>query len=162
MHTNLGLLVNDNNAYESLLEHFDLVYLKGNHEFREDSGCRCIGSNVTLQCKVVGNSGWITWTGSALDCSYSGNEITFSFPDSFLGGRATKTCNSGEIIGQTLPVKNNNVYLSQLNVILSSYLIGRTVRCVYYVNATDHVLIGAVNLSSTTGIFHGAINKMML
>ena len=99
-----------------------------------------------------------------MNCSHLGNEINFSLPDSFLFRVLVELkCATGndEIVGLTLPVEDNNVYLSQLNVILSSYLIGRTVRCVYYVDATDH-LIGAVNLSSTTGIFHGAINKLML
>ena len=124
--------------------------LNGNHEFWEDSGCRCIGSNVMVQCKVVGNSGGITWTGSALDCSYSG-KLPFCFLTVFkVVYSGSKTCNNGEIVGQSLPVEDNNVYPSQLNVILSSHLIDRMIKCVYVVH-THREIIGVVNQTSITG-----------
>ena len=100
----------------------------------------------------MGSTGWITWNGPAFNCSRSGNEITFPFPDNFQNGARTKMCNKGNIVGQTLPVEGNNVYASLLNVTLTPPLIGRTVKCIH-VNATDHEeIIGEASLHSTTGI----------
>ena len=132
--------------------HCCLLNAIGSHEFHTTSGCSCRGYSVTFRCKVVGDAGWITWNGSAFNCSFQGNETSFPFPDSFRNGdRLNRTCNKGDIVGQTLPVNERNVYASQLTVTLTPLLIGREVKCVH-VNASDHEeTIGRRSLLLTTG-----------
>ena len=65
------------------------------------------------------------WRGSAFNCDSKGNEI-------FLLNHSHKgTCNGGMITGRVIRRENDN-YTSQLNVILSSELIGRVIECASY------------------------------
>ena len=136
------------------------VSLIGNHEeFQIVSGCNCQGYTVTFQCNAVGNAGWTKWNGSAFNCTNLGNEIIFLHPDGFQSGGTNKTCNGGGIVGQTLPLEDNNIYPSRLNVTLTPYLIGMTVKCVYEDGANHEGIIGVISLYPTTGIFHVMIKK---
>ena len=55
-------------------------------------------------------------------------------------------CNNGSIIGRIIGIENG-VYISQLNVTLTSDIVGRSIECAYD-NSTIHK-IGSLNL--TTG-----------
>ena len=92
--------------------------------YRYDHTCNCIGDTLTfeLECTVMTGKGTI-WRGSAFDCDSSGNEIILL--NSSVGD---ETCNSGNITGRVIERERNN-YTSQLNVIYSTDLIGRTIEC---------------------------------
>ena len=63
------------------------------------------------------------WRGSAFNCASTGNEINL-----FNSSVGDQTCNSGMITGQVIKHERNN-YISQLNVVFSTDLIGRTIEC---------------------------------
>jgi hypothetical protein len=85
--------------------------------------CTCIGDILTFECTVM--NGLLTiWRGSAFNCASSGNEI--SLLNSSVGD---VTCNNEMITGRVIKHERNN-YTSQLNIILSSDLIGKIIECV--------------------------------
>ena len=88
----------------------------------ESNDCSCIGDTLTFECTVMSGSATI-WRGSAFNCASSDNEIQL------LNNTAgNETCNYGMITGRVIRRQDNN-YTTQLNVILSSNLIGKTVEC---------------------------------
>ena len=88
----------------------------------ESNICNCIGDTLTFECTVMTGRGTI-WRGSAFNCASTGNEIILL--NSSVG---VQTCNSGIITGQVIKHQRNN-YTSQLNVVFSSDLIGRSIEC---------------------------------
>ena len=105
---------------------------------------------VTYECTVTGDhEGFTVWMGDFFHCS-SGNNVmilrhrpigegeTFRFTD--------RICNNGSIVGRIIRVENG-VFISQLNVTLTSDIIGRSIECAYD-NGMIHK-IGSLNL--TTG-----------
>ena len=63
------------------------------------------------------------WTGTALNCI--GNEITL-IHSRFLS--AAGECNNGAIVARGVSVQNN-LYTSQLNVIITPDIAGKTIMC---------------------------------
>ena len=93
------------------------------------SHCICPGYPLLAECTVFGRSvGSTVWRGSAFDCSVAGNEIVLPH-DRFTSGEAV--CNNGFIVGRGIEVVNNSYYTSQLYVMISSSLIGKTIECVH-------------------------------
>ena len=83
-------------------------------------------SVTTFKCQVTGGMGTSTvWTGTAFKCASTRNAIVFLYNrlDS-----VNKTCNDGGIVGKITEVHGNN-YTSQVMIILSPFLIGKTVEC---------------------------------
>ena len=79
------------------------------------------------------------WRGSAFNCNSSDNEIFLH--DSGHGNRLEKSitsCNNGAIVGQIVEIENGS-YASQLDVTISSDVIGKSVECAFQ-NSTDEVL----------------------
>ena len=88
----------------------------------ESNTCNCIGDTLTFECTIMTGRGTI-WRGSAFNCDSSGNEIIL-----LNSSDDDETCNGGMITGQVIRREGNN-YTSQLNVVFSSDLIGRTIEC---------------------------------
>ena len=100
------------------------------------SNCSCLGDTLTFECTVMGELGTV-WSGSAFNCANSENEI-FLLKNSLGLPNNIKTCNNGAISGQVTR-SEDGFYISQLSVIISPNLIGKTINC------TDHDKLGAVS-----------------
>ena len=81
---------------------------------------------MTYECTVKGGTdGATVWRGSAFNCS--GNDIGIVHdPDVSDSG----SCNNGALVAQKL-MATDGFYTSQLNVTISSDIIGRSVECAY-------------------------------
>ena len=111
------------------------------------NSCACPGDIVIYECTVFGDPGGITiWMGDFFHCS-SGNQA-IEFVHNHFQGEATKyrTCNNGSIAGRIVRAENNS-FTSQLNIILTPDIAGRSIKCAYD-NGTIH-RVGSLNL--TTG-----------
>ena len=109
----------------------------------------CIQScnTVTYECIVFGDQGGFTvWTGDFfVDCPNNKREMILQHEVSdseFIDQK----CNNESIVGRIVRIENG-VYISQLNVTLTSDIVGRSIECAYD-NGTIHK-IGSLNL--TTG-----------
>lgn len=116
-------------------------------QFTSFSDCTCPQHIMTYNCKVAGN-GFTVWRGSAFDCVLSGNEIILSH--SSFGPGAIRTCNDGHIVGRSLSMINNT-FTSQLDVNVTSQLIGKSVECLYETGSSPATIIGSDVLSIITG-----------
>ena len=107
---------------------------RDNHE---SIACNRIGDTLTFECTA--KNGLLTiWRGSAFNCASNNNEIVLI--NSSIGDQ---TCNNEMITGQVTRHEGNN-YISQLNVILTSDLIGQIIECASYNGS--HIMA----ISSTT------------
>ena len=116
------------------------------------NNCLCPGDVVTYECTVVGDYGGITiWMGDFFRCLANSrvielvhNQLITNRPE----GEAfnARTCNDGNIVGRIVRVENGR-YISQLNVTLTSDIVGKSIECAYD-NGTVY-RIGSLNL--TTG-----------
>ena len=97
----------------------------------ESNTCNCVGDTLTFEYTVMAGKGTI-WRGSAFDCYSTGNEITL-----LNSSVCDETCNDGMITGWVNIKHERNNYTSQLNVILSSDLIGKSSNMLV---KTDHTL----------------------
>ena len=88
----------------------------------ESNTCNCVGDTLTFECTVMTGRGTI-WRGNAFNCASTGNEINL-----FNSSVGDQTCNSGIITGRVIK-HERNTYTSQLDVVFSSDLIGRTIEC---------------------------------
>ena len=111
-----------------------IISLVNGHLKVIDTGeCPCPGNNLTLQCSSANEStvGSIAWSGSAFNCTNAENEITFLH-----GRNITGTCNNDAIVGWSLST-SNEIFISMLNVLINSALIGESIIC-YYENGTKN------------------------
>ena len=100
----------------------------------------------------MGGSGTV-WKGTAFNCVERNNEILLIHRRFGLDG-AFGTCNNGTIIAQGIGVENDS-YTSQLSIIVSSDVIGKSIECVYddYVNTTVTVTVaGSYTIPPITGM----------
>ena len=98
----------------------------------ESNDCSCVGDTLTFECTVMSGLGTI-WRGSAFNCDSNGNEIFL------LNHSNEETCNGGMITGRVIRCENDS-YTSQLNVILSSDLIGRVIECASYSGSQNLII----------------------
>ena len=113
--------------------------------------------NLTFQCSTVG-SGNTLWRGSAFSCSQNGDEILL-LHSQFIGDRDdAEQC--GNITARGLRVEDG-VYVSQLTIPFSSYVIGHTVECVHD-DSVEPVVIGNSTISFTTGKNRMDIHRLIL
>ena len=110
------------------------------------NSCTCEGYVQIYECRVTGYGATI-WKGTALDCHSSTNEIVILPSDSV---NRSITCNNGEIVGR-LVRRENNSYVSQLSVSVSSEVIGGSIGC-YHEVGVDALEIGTLRLATTTGM----------
>jgi hypothetical protein len=121
--------------------------------FSVEENCLCREAtvhNLTYECTTVG-PGTTLWRGTAFNCSAFGNEIAlrhtrFTTPD----GAYNQSCNNGNITGHSLRVEGEH-YTSQIHVMFTPDLLGRTIECIYD-NLTSYELIGNSTIAITTGI----------
>ena len=106
--------------------HFNLTY---NNE------SICLGYHIILECSVFEN-GTIVFTGSALNCPATNNEIVLT-----AGRNSSKSCNGGLIFGYNKPrIGDNRLHNTLLNVTLTSDIIGHTITCSYDNGTTQEVI----------------------
>ena len=111
------------------------------------SSCTYPGYIITYECTVTGEHfGATVWGGSAF--SYQGlNDETILlhclFPESALGN-----CNSSSIAGYSVRIDNGLYFISQLNVTVSSDMIGKSIMC-FYDNNSELDLVGTLNITLT-------------
>ena len=111
--------------------------------------CACLGDTLTYSCTVLGSAGGATvWSGTAFDCPT--NEITLLHSVFKSGHRVYGVCNNGAIVAQRLGVENS-YYTSQLNVRLTSDVVGKTVTCINVLNLTSDVVQFTTTIENTTG-----------
>ena len=75
-------------------------------------------------------------------------EITLFHSDFGIPGAARAVCNNGAVVGYNIGVENN-CYTSNLDILVSSGLNGRTVECIMDDGVTN-MLIDTATLSITT------------
>ena len=107
--------------------------------------CICEGYVQIYECRATGYGATI-WRGTALDCHSTFNEIIILPSDSF---NRSKTCNNGAIVGRLVRHENNS-YVSQLSVYVSSDIFSRNISCYQEVGA-DTIKIGTLQLPTATG-----------
>ena len=116
------------------------------------SGCACPGDNMTFECSVAGPVATV-FQGSAFDCENSGNTINLLHSRFHSTNGTNGTCNNGAIVGQSLNVEGN-CYASQLHVIISLDLLGKTIECVHdngtLTEVVGRYLIPTANTTTTT------------
>ena len=104
---------------------------------------------VTYECTVVGSPGGLTvWAGDFFVHCLNGKRVmTLRHSPTQVGETSEftdRTCNNGSIVGRIIRVENDS-YTSQLNVTLTSDIVGRSIECSYD-NGTIH-RIGSLNLT---------------
>ena len=119
-------------------------------EVSMNNDCICFGDTVTYECTVVGNNGGITvWMGDFFHCSNGRREIELFHNDftSVQGGGAYSTwiCNNGNVVGRIVRAENGS-YTSQLNVTLTSDIVGQSIACTYD-NGTIH-RVGSLSVTA--------------
>ena len=98
--------------------------------------CVCPGDKLTYNCTVQGSAfGATVWNGTAFSGCQQ-NVILLPHHWFTQTGGSTSTCNNGAIVGQSLGVQGNN-YTSQLNIIITPEITGRTITCAYDALTTD-------------------------
>ena len=94
----------------------------------DNTQCTCPSDLLTYTCTAVGG-GTTLWGGTAFDCPSTANEIILRHSLFAVRG-AFGDCNNGAIVGRSLRVENN-CYISQLNVTISTSLNNKTVQCAH-------------------------------
>ena len=108
----------------------------------------------------MGSLGGITvWRGTAFNCEV-GAEINLLHSQFVLEEGAFGNCNGGAIRGRSLRIENNR-YISQLSVTLSSDNDGETIECVYDDGSTASV-IGNYSINLTKGTVDNHSVKFVL
>jgi hypothetical protein len=143
-----------------VLELIDICYalLSGENvliaKLKFNSNCTCEGYDQVYECRVTG-SGATVWNGSAFNCPATNNDIHFFHSSSGI----ETTCNDGAIVGRTIRAENNT-YISQLTVSVSTEMISMNVSCFHDSGATQE-LIGSSRLTLSRGnsiVTHAAFN----
>lgn len=117
-------------------------------EIRLLNDCTCIGYPLEFECVAIGPGATI-WQGSALNCPSSLNKIQL-YHSRFTSGRASGSCNSGNIVARALDTDGGR-YRSLLNIHnLTPEMIGTTVECLYD-NGTHIHSINNITIVVTTG-----------
>ena len=103
---------------------------------------------MSYECAVVGN-GITVWHGSAFDCS--GNEISlihilYNSIESHVIC-AYGECNNGAIVAKGIRIENGT-YISQLNVSISTDMIGRSIEC-FEDTIYSTLLVGSAVISTS-------------
>lgn len=111
---------------------------------------------MTYNCSIFGGGNTI-WNGSAFNCpsnsDSSNNQILLRHSGFGIGSNSMGICNGGAITGEGVSSKGG-YFTSQLNVIVSSNLVGQQVSC-YHENGSAELLVGTatIELSSAGNIF---------
>lgn len=109
-----------------------------------EPGSNCVGQQLTFECCNVG-PGLTIYKGDAFDCSSSNDNINLLHTRFNETSGASGSCNDGSIRGRSLHTVNN-MYTSQLTVVLSSNMDGMTIECQYDDGLTS-ISFGFITLS---------------
>ena len=90
------------------------------------------------------------WTGDALDCPNTNNDITLIHSRFTVNGSAYGECNNGAITAQSNSSGAEGVYCSFLSVIVSADLNGKFITCLH--NTMDGEITQFTCALPTTGI----------
>ena len=124
-----------------------------NSQFTAINDCICPGYNSLYECTVTGGIATV-WMGSVINCQLADNEIILSHNTNFTSLRA-ETCNSGAVTGRAIRAENET-YISQLMVKVSTELNGSTIVCAHD-TGVDTPMIGSTLLILTQGGYTIAI-----
>ena len=112
------------------------------------SACICSGAEATYTCSVRGGGNTI-WNGSAFNCPSTGSSNNNQILLRHSGfGTQMGSCNNGDITGKGI-FAMDTLFVSQLNVTLSSDVVGKEIAC-YYDDNIDEILIGNATIILTT------------
>ena len=98
-----------------------------------------------------GPGGATVWRGTALNCTMIDHEIVLLHRHFVSDTGTFRTCSNGAIVGRSLRVENNGGYISQLNVTVSSDMIGESIECAHDHGTTE--TIGSSTLTAITGTY---------
>ena len=92
----------------------------------------CLGDILTFECSTAPGLGVTVFQGDLLDCNYSFNKIVLAHSRfSNTSAATSETCNNGRIRGYSLPINGSEpCYISQLHVMISSDMIGKSIICI--------------------------------
>ena len=108
------------------------------------SGCICPGYNLTYECTVVGRPSELTiWRGSALS-NCETQEVTLVH-NQFKTARTT--CDNPSIVAMGRDTDNGR-YTSQLTIMVTDYVIGKSVECAHDDNNIT-TTIGSLTITMT-------------
>ena len=117
----------------------------------ETNDCAFDGDTLTFNCTVLSSAGGATvWMGTAFDCP--NNEITLLHSLYKSGQGAIGVCNNGAIVAQSLGVEDS-YYTSQLNITVTSNMIGKNITCVNALNLTSEVVQLSTTIINITGSY---------
>ena len=115
--------------------------------------CFCPRDVLTYECTVEGGIATV-WSGSALGCTSSNNEIVLlhSRYKSNESSKDVKECGKAVAVGVRV---ENNIYTSQLNLTISSDMFGKEIICTEDTgNETQEI---GVQTITTTGMIMTAL-----
>ena len=120
-----------------------------NSELSLVSQCVCPGYNATYECSIPG-VGRTIWTGTGFNNCPS-NRIILRHNQFSSPGGAIGTCNSGAIVGHSIGVQDTDCFISQLDVFVTSNIVGTTIFCSHD-NGSAEAEVGRSTLTTTTGV----------
>jgi hypothetical protein len=112
------------------------------------SDCICLGYSATYECNVSGLGSTI-WTGTAFS-NCPNNRIVLRHTQFSSPAGTTGACNSGAIVGQSIGVQDTDCYTSQLDVSVTTDVIGSTIVCSHN-DGSGETEVGRSTLTATTG-----------
>ena len=116
----------------------------------EPVGCLCPGDVLTYECTVVGvgDAGVTIWKGSAFDNHCEGSKMELQLLHSRYNAISgeVKFCQDMILEARSVKVENNS-YISQLNVTLTSNITGKIIECAYN-NGYNTTLIGSLEITA--------------
>ena len=115
--------------------------------------CLCPGDVVVYECSVMGKpGGFTTFSGKFFNCAEYGDHAALVLPHSAFNHSQLQgvngTCNNGTVVGQSLGV-HDGIYSSQLKIIVTSALIGDTIKCSY--DNGSHTFVVGNSIINNTG-----------
>lgn len=128
---------------------YDKLSLTGfaaNSELFATADCICPGQNFTYECSVVGGR-FTVWRGSVIE---AGCEITLFHSQFDMPSGAFEICNNEAVIGRSI-IRENECYTSQLTILVTTDLDGRTVECSVD-DGRENTVINTTTLLLTTSM----------
>ena len=133
-------------AIDAAIYQYNITGFCASNELIATADCVCPGRNFTYECSIDNvNALFTVWRGTVIS---AGCEITLFHSDFGIPGAARAVCNSGAVVGYNIGVENN-CYTSNLDILVSPGLDGRTVECIMDDGVTN-TLIDTATLSITT------------
>ena len=130
------------------------------------TGCLCPGDVVTYECTTAEGRGAIAtvWRGSIFSvlCPRDVQEFVVLYGDNTFQDGYNLSCNGEAIFSSSSRVETESadlVYLSQLNVTLTSDVIGKSIECVVD-DGMREIIVGSLNITEGTIIILYTRNEL--